>query len=88
MLLHSLLNIDNGPFDFSQLVELQRRVRSNVSAERWLHEKCAYADMQLYDWGIMRLRYPFSMYGIGDAFAMEADDRHRKKRDSEVIEHC
>lgn len=68
-----------------KLIELQRKVRSNVSAEYWLHEKCAYADKQLYDWGMMRLRYPFSMYGIGDAFAMEADDRQRKKRDAERL---
>ena len=72
-------------FNFTQLVELQRKVRSNVSAEYWLHEKCAYPDRQLFDWGMMRLRHPFSMYGIGDAFAMETDDRQRKKRDAEVI---
>lgn len=68
-----------------KLVELQRKVRSNVSAEYWLHNKCAYADRQLFDWGMMRLRHPFSMYGIGDAFAMETDDRQRKKRDAERL---
>ncbi|XP_073009627.1 probable ATP-dependent DNA helicase CHR719 [Typha latifolia] len=66
-----------------KLLELQRKVRSDVSAEYWLHEKCAYPEKQLYDWGMMRLRYPFSMYGIGDTFAMDVDDRHRKKRYTE-----
>lgn len=68
-----------------QLVELQRKVRSDVCAEYWLNEKCAHPDKQLFDWGMMRLRYPFSMYGIGDSFRIEADDRHRKKRYTEVI---
>lgn len=68
-----------------KLLELQMKVRSDVSAEYWLHEKCAYPDKQLFDWGIMRLRYPCNMYGIGDAFAMEADDHQRKKRDAERL---
>ncbi|XP_010941745.1 probable ATP-dependent DNA helicase CHR12 [Elaeis guineensis] len=68
-----------------KLLELQRKVRSDVSAEYWLHEKCAYPDKQLFDWGMMRLRYPCNMYGIGDAFAMEADDHQRKKRDAERL---
>ena len=42
-----------------------------------------FPDKQLFDWGIMRLPRP--LYGIGDAFAMEADDQFRKKRDAEVI---
>ncbi|XP_019053192.1 PREDICTED: probable ATP-dependent DNA helicase CHR12 isoform X2 [Nelumbo nucifera] len=33
---------------------------------------------------MMRLRRPF-MYGVGDAFAMEADERLRKKRDAERL---
>ncbi|KAG6513258.1 probable ATP-dependent DNA helicase CHR12 isoform X1 [Zingiber officinale] len=66
-----------------KLVELQRKVRSDVCAEYWLNEKCAHPDKQLFDWGMMRLRYPFSMYGIGDSFRIEADDRHRKKRYTE-----
>ncbi|KAJ6848789.1 putative ATP-dependent DNA helicase CHR12 [Iris pallida] len=68
-----------------KLVDLQRKVRSRVNAEYWLHEKCAFPDKQLFDWGMMRLRHPFSMYGIGDTFAMEADDRQRKKRDIERL---
>ena len=32
---------------------------------------------------MMRLRRP--MYGVGDPFAMDADDQLRKKRDAEVI---
>lgn len=68
-----------------KLVELQRKVRSDVSAEYWLHEKCAYPDKQLFDWGMMRLRYPFNMYGIGDAYLIEADDRQRKRRDTERL---
>ncbi|PKA62718.1 Chromatin structure-remodeling complex protein SYD [Apostasia shenzhenica] len=68
-----------------KLVELQRKVRTSLSAEYWLHEKCAYPDRQLFDWGMMRLRHPFSMYGIGDTYAMEVDDRQRKKRDAERL---
>lgn len=44
---------------------------------------CAEPDKQLFDWGMMRLRRP--LYGVGDAFAMDADDQFRKKRDAEVI---
>ena len=64
-------------------MELQSKVRSDVSAEYWLRMNCAYPDKQLFDWGMMRLRRP--LYGVGDAFAMEADDQFRKKRDAEVI---
>lgn len=53
-----------------------------MSAEYWLRMSCAYADKQLFDWGMMRLRRP--MYGVGDAFAAEGDDNLRKKRDAEV----
>ncbi|KAH8500378.1 hypothetical protein H0E87_015586 [Populus deltoides] len=42
-----------------------------------------FPDKQLFDWGIMRLPRP--LYGIGDAFAMEADDQFRKKRDAERL---
>ncbi|CAL9107744.1 unnamed protein product [Musa textilis] len=63
-----------------KLVDLQRKVRSEVSAEHWLHKKCAHPGKTLFDWGLMRLRYPFNMYGTGDSFAMEADNRRRKKR--------
>lgn len=44
---------------------------------------CAFPEKQLFDWGMMRLRRP--LYGVGDAFATEADDHFRKKRDAEVI---
>ncbi|CAL9775744.1 unnamed protein product [Musa acuminata subsp. burmannicoides] len=63
-----------------KLVDLQRKVRSQVSAEYWLHKKCAHPGKTLFDWGMMRLTYPFNMYGTGDSFAMEADNRRRKKR--------
>lgn len=68
---------------FLQLADLQSKVRSDVSSEYWLRERCAYPDKQLFDWGLMRLPRP-AMYGMGDAFATEADDRQRKKRDAEV----
>jgi len=68
---------------FWQLAELQSKVRSEVSSEYWLRLNCMFPDKQLFDWGIMRLPRP--LYGIGDAFAMEADDQFRKKRDAEVI---
>jgi hypothetical protein len=54
-----------------------------VSTEYWLRVNCAEPDKQLFDWGMMRLRRP--LYGVGDAFAMDADDQFRKKRDAEVI---
>lgn len=66
-----------------QLAELQRKVRSEVSSEYWLRVNCAEPDKQLFDWGMMRLRRP--LYGVGDAFAMDADDQFRKKRDAEVF---
>lgn len=56
-----------------------------MSAEYWLHKKCAHPGKTLFDWGMMRLRYPFNMYGTGDSFAMEADNRRRKKRYVEVL---
>lgn len=68
---------------FWQLAELQRKVRSEVSSEYWLYLNCASSDKQLFDWGMMTLRRP--LYGVGDAFATEADDQFRKKRDAEVI---
>ncbi|CAL4910376.1 unnamed protein product [Urochloa decumbens] len=66
-----------------KLLDLQKKVRSDISAEYWLHKKCAYPERQLFDWGMMRVRYPFAMYGIGDSFLMDADDVHRKKRFAE-----
>ncbi|CAK9329073.1 unnamed protein product [Citrullus colocynthis] len=64
-----------------KLLDLQKKVRSDVSSEYWLQATCAYPDKQLFDWGMMRLHRP--PYGVGDAFAMEADDQLRKKRDAE-----
>jgi len=58
------------------------KVRSDVSSEYWLNAKCAYPDRQLFDWGMMRLRRP--LYGVGDPFAMDADDQLKKKREAEV----
>lgn len=66
-----------------QLAELQTKVRSEVASEYWLRLHSANPDKQLFDWGMMRLRRP--LYGIGDAFATEADDPLRKKRDAEVM---
>lgn len=66
-----------------KLLDLQKKVRSDISAEYWLHKKCAYPEKQLFDWGMMRIRYPFAMYGIGDSFLMDADDVHRKRRFTE-----
>ncbi|WCJ23714.1 Homeotic gene regulator [Euphorbia peplus] len=66
-----------------KLVDLQRKVRKEVSSEYWLRMNCASPDKQLYDWGMMRLRRP--LYGIGDAFVTESDDQFRKKRDAERL---
>ncbi|KAK7860436.1 putative atp-dependent dna helicase chr12 [Quercus suber] len=66
-----------------KLAELQSKVRSEVSSEYWLRVNCAEPDKQLFDWGMMRLRRP--LYGVGDAFAMDADDQFRKKRDAERL---
>ncbi|KAG8370177.1 hypothetical protein BUALT_Bualt14G0090100 [Buddleja alternifolia] len=66
-----------------KLAELQSKVRSEVSSEYWLRLHCANPDKQLFDWGMMRLRRP--LYGIGDAFAMEADDPLKKKREVERL---
>lgn len=65
-----------------QLAELQKNVRHRVSAEYWLRSNCSHPDNQLFDWGKMRLCR--AHYGVGDAFATEADDQFRKKRDAEV----
>uniref|UniRef100_A0A1J3DNP1 DNA helicase n=1 Tax=Noccaea caerulescens TaxID=107243 RepID=A0A1J3DNP1_NOCCA len=66
-----------------KLRELQGKVRTEVSSEFWLRMNCADASSQLFDWGMMRLPRPF--YGVGDPFAMEADDQFRKKRDAERL---
>uniref|UniRef100_A0A5B7A9G1 DNA helicase n=1 Tax=Davidia involucrata TaxID=16924 RepID=A0A5B7A9G1_DAVIN len=66
-----------------KLAELQSKVRSDVSSEYWLRMNCAYPDKQLFDWGMMRLRHP--LYGVGDTFAIEADDPLKKKRDAERL---
>ncbi|XP_042491047.1 probable ATP-dependent DNA helicase CHR12 isoform X1 [Macadamia integrifolia] len=68
-----------------KLAELQSKVRSDVNSEYWLCEKCAYPEKQLFDWGMMRLHRPFIMYGVADVFAMETDERLRKKRDAERL---
>ncbi|KAK9137258.1 hypothetical protein Sjap_007852 [Stephania japonica] len=68
-----------------KLMDLQSKVRTEVSSEFWLREKCAYPDKQLFNWGLSRLRRPSVLYGIGDAFAIEADERQRKKRDAERL---
>ncbi|KAK9139734.1 hypothetical protein Scep_009415 [Stephania cephalantha] len=68
-----------------KLMDLQSKVRTEVSLEYRLREKCAYPDRILFDWGLSRLRRPSVLYGIGDAFAVEADERQRKKRDAERL---
>jgi SWI/SNF-related matrix-associated actin-dependent regulator of chromatin subfamily A protein 2/4 len=66
-----------------KLRELQGKVRTAVSSEFWLRLNCADVSSQVFDWGMMRLPRPF--YGVGDPFAMEADDQFRKKRDAERL---
>ncbi|KAI3443219.1 uncharacterized protein J3R85_000141 [Psidium guajava] len=66
-----------------KLADLQSKVQSQVSSEYWLRLNCAYPDKQLFDWGMMRLHR--TQYGVGDAFAVEADDHFRKKRDAERL---
>ncbi|KAL2349508.1 hypothetical protein Fmac_003508 [Flemingia macrophylla] len=65
------------------LADLQNKVRNDVTSEYWLNVKCAYPDNQLFDWSMMRLRRP--PYGVGDPFAMDADDQIRRKRDAERL---
>ncbi|KAM5569323.1 putative ATP-dependent DNA helicase CHR12 [Rosa sericea] len=66
-----------------KLAELQNKVRSDVSSEYLLRMSCSSPDKTLFDWGRMRLPRP--PYGVGDAFAVEADDQFRKKRDAERL---
>ncbi|CAK9173647.1 unnamed protein product [Ilex paraguariensis] len=66
-----------------KLAALQSKVRSDVSSEYWLRINCVYPDKQLFDWGMMRLCRP--LYGVGDAFATEAEDPLKKKRNAERL---
>ncbi|KAM7485573.1 hypothetical protein LguiA_001582 [Lonicera macranthoides] len=66
-----------------KLAELQAKVRSDVSSEYLLRVNCAYPDKQLFDWGRMRMLRP--LYGVGDAFALDADNHLKKKRDAERL---
>lgn len=66
-----------------KLTELQNKVRADVSSEYWLRLSCAHPEEKLFDWGMARLRRP--LYGVGDVFAMEADDHLKKKRDAERL---
>ncbi|CAA7061967.1 unnamed protein product [Microthlaspi erraticum] len=66
-----------------KLRELQCKVRDEVSSEYLLRLKCTRPENQLYDWHMMRL--PRQLYGVGDPFAMEADDQFRNKRDAERL---
>ncbi|KAM2542212.1 hypothetical protein TB2_021671 [Malus domestica] len=70
-------------YGLKQLAELKKKVRSEVNSEYSLRMHCEHPDKTLFDWGMMRLRRP--LYGVGDAFAMEADDQFRKKRDAERL---
>ncbi|KAL9274154.1 putative ATP-dependent DNA helicase CHR23 [Drosera capensis] len=67
--------------DLEGLKALQKKVRSDVSSEYWLHASCACPDKQLYDWGMMWVRD--IQYGIGDAFVVEGDGQLRKQQDAE-----
>uniref|UniRef100_A0A7N0VC79 DNA helicase n=2 Tax=Kalanchoe fedtschenkoi TaxID=63787 RepID=A0A7N0VC79_KALFE len=66
-----------------KLAELQSKVRSEVISEFWLRRHCAHPEKKLFDWGIMRLQRP--LYGVGDAFSLEADDQFRKTRSAERL---
>ncbi|KAK1380108.1 putative ATP-dependent DNA helicase CHR12 [Heracleum sosnowskyi] len=66
-----------------KLADFQSKVRSDLSTEYWLRMNCASPEKQLFDWGMMRLRRP--LYGVGNAFPMEADDTMKKKRDAERL---
>ncbi|GLJ26578.1 hypothetical protein SUGI_0515320 [Cryptomeria japonica] len=66
-----------------KLADLQKRVRSDVSAEYHLREECANPEKQLFDWGHMRLRRTLPLFGMGDAPTTEADERLRRRRDAE-----
>ncbi|CAI9108670.1 OLC1v1008336C1 [Oldenlandia corymbosa var. corymbosa] len=61
-----------------KLADLQRKIRTEVSAEYWLRLQCTNPENQLFDWGMMRLRLP--SYGIVDAFVTDAEDPLKKKR--------
>ncbi|CAN6475338.1 unnamed protein product [Victoria cruziana] len=68
-----------------KLLDLQRKVRADVSSEYWLQEKCSFADKHLFDWGMMRLRRTLPLFGNGDASYVEVDDHQRKRRDEERL---
>ncbi|KAF3775292.1 putative ATP-dependent DNA helicase [Nymphaea thermarum] len=68
-----------------RLLDLQRKVRADVSSEYWLQEKCSFADKHLFDWGMMRLRRSLPLFGNGDASYVEVDDHQRKRRDEERL---
>ncbi|KAI3715446.1 hypothetical protein L6452_22428 [Arctium lappa] len=66
-----------------KLSELQRKVRSDVCSEYLLCLTSVHPDKQLFDWDMMKLRRP--PYGVGDAFAVDFDDRLKKKRNTQRL---
>jgi hypothetical protein len=74
------------------LASLQKKVRSDILAEKHLEEACSSVDKCIFDWSLMRLvRTSASFFGSlhGDGFISglspgEADERLRRKREAEV----
>ncbi|KAH7434232.1 hypothetical protein KP509_06G006600 [Ceratopteris richardii] len=74
-----------------KLTALQKKVRSDIMAERHLQEACSSVDKNIFDWGLMRLvRTSTSFFGAlhGDGYTpglspVEADERLRHKREAE-----
>ncbi|KAJ3708494.1 hypothetical protein LUZ61_012199 [Rhynchospora tenuis] len=66
-----------------KLLELQKKIRSELSTDYWLTEKCMHPERQLYDWGMMRLPFPPTIFGIGDPTFVNEDDRQRRRRYNE-----
>ncbi|XP_078167535.1 putative ATP-dependent DNA helicase CHR719 isoform X1 [Carex rostrata] len=66
-----------------KLLELQKKIRTELSGDYWLTEKCRNPERQLYDWGMMRLPFPPTIFGIGDPTFVNEDDRQRRRRYNE-----
>jgi hypothetical protein len=69
-----------------QLLELQKKIRSELSEEYWLTEKCSCPcpGNQLYDWTMMRLPYPATSFILGDVNFANEEDCERKRRYNKV----
>ena len=66
-----------------QLVDLQEKVRSEISAEYDLREECANPGKQLFDWCIMCACRTLPLFGMGDASTNEVNERQCRRRDAE-----